>query len=211
MRITINGIYLNVKVIGNGKPLVLLHGNEEDLTIFNALANKLKTNYKLYLVDSRNHGKSETTDVFDYDQMACDLIELVVKLEIKPDVIGFSDGAITALKAAILSPNLFNKLHLLGVNTSVDGIEQSLINDLKSTTNPYELMMLKMNTINSKDIRNVKNKVILHFGSNDVITKNHIKYLHQTFSNVELYIYENHDHASYINSTSFYKNIINNQ
>ena len=50
--------------IGTGKPLILLHGNKEDHTIFNKLTASLKNSFTVYSIDSRGHGKSSSTKLF---------------------------------------------------------------------------------------------------------------------------------------------------
>ena len=52
MFVTHNGIQLYYDVKGNGRPLILLHGNGEDHTIFEEAAEVLSQQYRCYLVDS---------------------------------------------------------------------------------------------------------------------------------------------------------------
>jgi pimeloyl-ACP methyl ester carboxylesterase len=59
MKIIINGIQLNYEVVGHGKPLILLHGNQENHHIFDGIKDKLAEKYELHLIDSRNHGDSD--------------------------------------------------------------------------------------------------------------------------------------------------------
>ena len=42
MKIAVNGVELNYEVIGSGEPLIMVHGNSEDHTIFNEAAALLK-------------------------------------------------------------------------------------------------------------------------------------------------------------------------
>ena len=62
MYIEVNGIRLFYEVYGEGKPIVLLHGNQESHDIFDKLIAKLESEYKIYAIDSRCHGKSENSD-----------------------------------------------------------------------------------------------------------------------------------------------------
>lgn len=59
MNIEVNDIDIYYEVYGEGKPIILLHGNSETHEIFDRLIERLKNNYKVYAIDSRCHGKSE--------------------------------------------------------------------------------------------------------------------------------------------------------
>ena len=56
MKILVNGIELFYEISGQGRPLILVHGNGEDHHIFDALVAKLKNHYTCYCIDSRGHG-----------------------------------------------------------------------------------------------------------------------------------------------------------
>ena len=102
MKILVNNVNLYYEEYGNGKPLILLHGNQESRDIFDKLIDKLKDNYKVYAIDSRCHGKSEDPVDISYDLMCDDIIDFIKKLHIdKPILYGFSDGGIIGLLVAI--------------------------------------------------------------------------------------------------------------
>ena len=54
-------------------PLLLLHGNGEDLHIFDELIFSLRNEYEIYALDARGHGLSAAPDVLHYDDMAEDV------------------------------------------------------------------------------------------------------------------------------------------
>ena len=60
--------------IGEGKPLVVLHGvfGSSD-NLYTVSKNIADLDYAVYTLDARNHGQSPWSDVFDYDVMAADL------------------------------------------------------------------------------------------------------------------------------------------
>ena len=75
-------IHLNRQILyyeksGKGAPLLLLHGNGEDHTIFDKLVPLLEQSYTVYAIDSRGHGESNPTDDFHYDGMADDIAKLI--------------------------------------------------------------------------------------------------------------------------------------
>ena len=93
MIINVNNVKLYYEIYGQGKPIILVHGNSETHEIFDVLIENLKENYKVYALDSRCHGKSQNTNKISYDLMAEDMIEFIKKLNIsKPVFYGFSDG-----------------------------------------------------------------------------------------------------------------------
>ena len=46
------------EVHGNGYPIILLHGNQENRKIYDQLVKDLENDYQLIAMDSRYHGKS---------------------------------------------------------------------------------------------------------------------------------------------------------
>ena len=51
----IRGIRLYYEVIGSGRPMLMLHGNGEDHTIFQEAADVLSRQFACYLIDTRDH------------------------------------------------------------------------------------------------------------------------------------------------------------
>ena len=77
MKISVNGVELNYEVVGSGNPLIMVHGNSEDHTIFTEAAEVLKDHYTCYLVDTRSHGKSSKVKRLHYRDMAQDYMEFI--------------------------------------------------------------------------------------------------------------------------------------
>ena len=70
----VNGVKLFYEKSGEGRPLVMVHGNGEDHTIFDEAVRELKGEYTCYCLDSRCHGKSTDTAELHYRDMATDVI-----------------------------------------------------------------------------------------------------------------------------------------
>ena len=114
---------INYKVIGNGYPIVLLHGNGENMTIFDKLVEKLQDSYRLICIDSRYHGNSVYQGEMSYSQMCKDVVEVVNELNIDEyDVIGFSDGGIISILLS-LCDNRLKHMVLMGANVRVAGLK----------------------------------------------------------------------------------------
>ena len=104
--------------------LVLLHGNGENLHIFDAQIGYFSHHYRVIAVDTRGHGQSTRgTAPFNYYTFANDLVATLDALQIdKAHIVGFSDGAITALHTALTAPERVASMVLLGVNCNTKGI-----------------------------------------------------------------------------------------
>ena len=59
MKVKVNNIELYYEKIGEGRPLIMVHGNGEDHNIFTKSAEILSSKFEVYLIDSRGHGKSK--------------------------------------------------------------------------------------------------------------------------------------------------------
>jgi esterase len=102
---------LNFKKIGEGEPLVILHGLFGSLDNWLTLAKKLGNHFEVYLVDARNHGQSPHSEEFNYDVMADDLYEFLMHHNIvDPIILGHSMGGKTAMQFAMNYPTRLTKL-----------------------------------------------------------------------------------------------------
>ncbi len=102
---------LNFKKVGEGEPLVILHGLFGSLDNWMTLAKKLGEHFEVFIVDARNHGQSPHSEEFNYDVMADDLYEFLMQHHIvDPIVLGHSMGGKTAMQFAMNYPNKLEKL-----------------------------------------------------------------------------------------------------
>ena len=96
-----NAMKIYYEVHGNGYPIILLHGNQENRKIYDQLIKDLENDYQLIAMDSRYHGKSIKSGPLTLDRMAQDVMDVANELDLEAyDVIGFSDGANIALTLA---------------------------------------------------------------------------------------------------------------
>ena len=102
---------LNFKKVGEGEPLVILHGLFGSLDNWITLAKKLGEHFEVFILDARNHGQSPHNDEFNYDVMADDLYEFLMEHQIiDPIILGHSMGGKTAMQFAMNYPNKLSKL-----------------------------------------------------------------------------------------------------
>jgi pimeloyl-ACP methyl ester carboxylesterase len=121
-------ITLYYEKTGQGKPIILLHGNGENHKIFDELVLQLSREYTVYAIDSRGHGKSSKTKSLDYYRMAEDIAGFIKLLNIeKPILYGFSDGGILGLIIGFRYPQLLSKLIISGANIRPEGIKHEKV------------------------------------------------------------------------------------
>lgn len=203
MNIEVNDIDIYYEVYGEGKPIILLHGNSETHEIFDRLIEGLENNYKVYAIDSRCHGKSEKTEEISYDLMAVDMIEFIKKLKIdKPIVYGFSDGGIIGLLVAIKQPKLLSKLIISGANLNPNGMSKSMLIISKIgyfiTRNKLFKMMIKEPNISRKDLEKIEIPTYVLAGEKDVIMEEHTRLIAENIKNSKLEIIPKENHSSYV-------------
>ena len=104
--------------------LILLHGNGEDLHIFDQQVRYLSQYFRTIAIDTRGHGKSSRgIEPLNFHTFANDLIYVFEALQIeRAHIIGFSDGAISALHLALSKPELVDSMILIGANYNPKGI-----------------------------------------------------------------------------------------
>lgn len=81
------------RILGEGQPLLILHGLFGHSDNWQTHAKKLSEYYKVILIDQRNHGHSDWSDEFSYDLLAEDLHELITDLGLQKIILlGHSMG-----------------------------------------------------------------------------------------------------------------------
>lgn len=124
MHIKVNGINYHVKTIGEGEPLLLLHGFTGSLQTWSPFINEWSQSFKLILVDIIGHGKTdhpEGVDRYSMEYVVQDLKEILHTLNInKVHLLGYSMGGRVALSFSILYPEYVLSLIL---ESSSPGLE----------------------------------------------------------------------------------------
>jgi pimeloyl-ACP methyl ester carboxylesterase len=102
--------------LGQGQPIILLHGIFGSSDNWLTQARLLSSAYHTYAVDLRNHGQSPHDDAFDYPAMVADLLEFMDGNNIKdPVLIGHSMGGKVVMNFAVANPDKVQKLIVVDI------------------------------------------------------------------------------------------------
>lgn len=102
---------LYYRELGEGAPLMILHGLFGYSDNWQTHAKKLAEYYRVILVDLRNHGHSDWSDAFSYEIMAEDVLELCDDLHLEDLIlVGHSMGGKVAMHVAEKREELLEKL-----------------------------------------------------------------------------------------------------
>ncbi|MTI31316.1 alpha/beta fold hydrolase [Xanthovirga aplysinae] len=97
--------------VGEGKPFIILHGLFGSSDNWLSIGKSISKNYKVFLVDQRNHGNSPRSEEFNYSVMADDLAEFIDDHQLHdPIIMGHSMGGKTAMEFAKKYPEKIQKL-----------------------------------------------------------------------------------------------------
>ncbi len=181
-------ITLNYEERGEGDVLILLHGNGEDHTNFSSQLEAFSAYYRTIALDSRGHGLSPRGDKpFTLEQFADDLYDFMMEKGIaKAHILGFSDGANTALILALKHPDMVMKLVLNGGNLFPEGCKKSVLDWVKreyekALTERDErvcslmALMLFEPHISPSSLSSLDMPVLVIAGKDDMIKKSHTK------------------------------------
>lgn len=102
---------LHYQSLGQGQPLILLHGLFGSADNWGTIAKRLAPDYQVISVDLRNHGRSPHHASQSYADMAEDLIELCDSLNLDTiHLLGHSMGGKVAMQFATQFPSRMGKL-----------------------------------------------------------------------------------------------------
>jgi len=118
----VRGVKLYYETYGQGPPLLLIHGNGDNIAAWAKNIPCFARHYRVIAVDSRAHGKSiDPGDSLSFEMMADDFAGLLTSLHIDSAyVMGWSDGGINALLLARRHPEKVKKLVATGANLWAD-------------------------------------------------------------------------------------------
>ena len=117
--VMVNGITLAYRVIGEGEPLVLLHGFFGTGREWSLLLEDFSAHYRLIVPDLRGHGHSTNpSGQFTHRQSALDIFALLDRLGVDTfSAMGASTGGMTLLHMATAQPERVKAMVLIGATS----------------------------------------------------------------------------------------------
>lgn len=196
---------------GTGRPVLLLHGNNQSITAFANQIGVLAGQHQVIAVDARGQGNStdESTNPLTYEIFAADMVRLLDHLNLKNvDILGWSDGGITGLIMAARYPEYVNRLAVMGANLFPEGLknivfadtresieELSILNDGDSANKKriYELV-LNEPRLTFDELKQITAPVLVMAGENDIVLENHTRRIAENIPQAKLKIFSSASH-----------------
>ena len=215
------GINIYAEQYGNGRPLLLIHGNGGSIRSMASIIPYFSARYKVLAIDSRAHGKStDSGDSLSFEMMADDNAALLDQMHIDSAyVIGWSDGGIVALELAMRHPAKVIKLASTGANLWPDSTallpslwkdEKNYYDSLHSKVfstakekNDWKIFMLDwiQPNIQLSALQKIVCPSLIISGDHDLINLEHTIKIYQGIPKAYLWILPNSGHATLIEHT----------
>jgi pimeloyl-ACP methyl ester carboxylesterase len=128
--VPINGLRMYYEEHGQGRPLVLLHGNLSTIEVdFGEMIPALAKNRRVIGVEQQAHGHTADIDrPLSTQTWAGDTAALLTHLGIADaDILGYSTGSAVALQLGLEHPELVRKLVLLSPAYRADGLHRGVL------------------------------------------------------------------------------------
>jgi esterase len=143
-------IRLFFREIGNGPPLIILHGLYGSSDNWVSIAKSLTGFFTVYLPDQRNHGQSFHSQQHNYQYMTDDLHQMVTELGFKKFFLaGHSMGGKTSMFFALKWPEMIEGLLVADISPFTPDLE---FNDF------YEMHINILNAILSIDTASLNSR-----------------------------------------------------
>ena len=202
--ILVNDVFLHYYTAGQGKPVVLVHGNGEDHHLFHTeIRRLLDAGYTVYAPDSRGHGANGPLDEYHYADMAEDMYQFICALGlVRPAYYGHSDGGIIGLLLELMHPGTLGAMAVSGTNLSPNGLLPSFLQKCEARNavcpDPLVTLMLNEPHIEPQCLDAIRIPVLVTVGSNDLILPEETQRIAQHLPDVEQITLDGEDHGSYI-------------
>jgi len=163
----------HVEIIGQGQPLVMIHGWGMHSGVWQPLIKQLSKQYMLYLVDLPGMGSSRPIEPYHLHALADEVAQVIPGVS---DVLGWSFGGLVAQRIALNQPDRIRRLVLVGSTPCFvmrpgwdEGVDPENFSMFAHNVNiDYKHAMLQFLTLqcmNSKDARSTIKQLRASFES----------------------------------------------
>ena len=202
--VRVNGVVLHYAAVGQGRPVVLVHGNGEDHHLFDRQIQQLSAaGYRVYAPDSRGHGVNAPLGEYHYADMAEDMFCFIRALNLhKPAMYGHSDGGIIALLLELRHPGTLGVMAVSGANLSPEGVDPALRREWTAANSakedPLVTLMLTEPHIDPARLGAISVPTLVTAGERDIILRRETETIAAGIPDARLMILPGQDHGSYI-------------
>lgn len=218
-------IKLNYFEQGQGRPLLLLHGNGEDVSYFEHQIPCFSEDYRVIAIDTRGHGQSPRGEKpFTIKQFAEDLHDFMDEKGIeKAILLGFSDGGNIALTFALKYPDRVEKMIVDGANLFPKGVKplyqwpiemgyriaKLFAKKSDKANQNAEMLGLMVNEphIEPSELASLAMPVLVVAGTKDMIKESHTRLIYKSLPNAQLSILDGDHFVANKNPKAFNKTV----
>lgn len=235
--LTINGTKVYYEEYGKGFPVLLLHGGLGDISDFSKIIPELSKKYRVIIPDAPGLGRSEyANEILSYQMFADYNSKFIDKLNLKElFVIGWSDGANTALILAKNKPEKIKKLIISGANYKLSGFKKEALEECKNVSdtafvskqlkgwiNHYQKlsskdwkkyisevgqMWFKDEYFPKSDLENIKIPTLVIYGDKDMYTLEHGIEIKNAIPNSQFCVIPNCSHEVFSEKTKLFNEL----
>ena len=157
---------LHSNILGQGKPLLILHGFLGMGDNWKTLGNRFAEQYEVHLIDQRNHGRSFHADEFSYEALVADLLNYINHHNLeKINLLGHSMGGKTAMLFAVNYPEKVRKLLVADIGPKYYSAHHE---DILNGLNPIDFSKMT----SRKEVEDKLSNYIPEFGIRQFLLKN---------------------------------------
>jgi len=214
MIISVNGISMHYEDVGEGRTIIFLHGNSQDMGMFSDAVEYFRHGYRCITIDSRGHGSSEWgADELTIPLMADDIIKFIEAKDLSDVmIIGFSDGGNIALEAASSSERI-KDMAIVGANLYPKGLTAftrhsvslvralclpfSFIPSVGRTRRRYRLISHQP-PITDEKLSRIKARTLVIAGTKDMVRTEHTEEICEKIPHASLKLFEGRDHFLFV-------------
>ncbi len=210
---------------GQGKPLIMLHGNGESCDYFERQISYFSSDFHVIAIDTRGHGLSPRGEKpFTIKQFAEDLHDFMDEKGIeKAILLGFSDGGNIALTFALKYPERVERMIVDGANLFPSGVKPlyqwpielgyriARLFSKKSdkAKQNAEMLGLMVNEphIEPSELAALTMPVLVVAGTKDMIKEKHTRLIYKSLPNAQLAILKGDHFVANKNAEAFNKEV----
>lgn len=214
------------RLTGQGKPMVMLHGNGESHKDLTEQIRYFKTMYQLILIDSRGHGNSSLGfQGLNFEIMAKDVAAVLNYLKIEQAIfLGFSDGANLAIQFAFTYPQYVRALIAVSGNLYPKGLKTRFY---LSIYIPYIIwcllgsfhwkarhkkslygLMVRYPHMNQENLAVITAPTLILAGETDMIKESHTKLIGEMIHDSQVVIIPKAGHMGFYKKPLSYNHVI---